>query len=58
MKPKKKPPLSTIKPEPGPHGPVPDAPVEAKDAMQPTNQYHDATCQCASCKGMYSSSYC
>ena len=48
MKPKKKPPLSTIVPAPGPHGPMP----EAKD-MMPTNPHHDATCQCASCKGMY-----
>jgi hypothetical protein len=48
MKPKKKPPLAAIKPEPGPHGPIP----EAKD-MPPMNPHHDATCQCASCKGMY-----
>ena len=49
MKPKKKPPLSTIVPMPGPHGPIP----EAKDMMpmQP-NPHHDATCQCAMCKGM------
>lgn len=33
--------------EPGPHGPIP----EGKD-MQPTNPHHDATCQCAGCKGM------
>jgi hypothetical protein len=25
---------------------------EGKD-MLPTNPHHDATCQCASCKGMY-----
>lgn len=25
---------------------------EGKD-MQPSNPHHDATCQCASCKGMY-----
>lgn len=48
MKPKKKPPLAAIKPEPGPHGPMP----EAKD-MQPMNPHHDAMCQCAGCKGMY-----
>ena len=34
--------------EPGPHGPIP----EGKD-MQPTTPYHDVTCQCAGCKGMY-----
>jgi hypothetical protein len=51
MKPKKKPPLSAIKSEPGPHGPIP----EAKDMpTQSTNPHHDAACQCASCmKGMY-----
>jgi hypothetical protein len=48
MKPKKKPPLAAIKPAPGPHGPIP----EAKDVM-PTNPYHDETCECAMCKGMY-----
>jgi hypothetical protein len=48
MKPKKKPPLSAIKPTPGPHGPIP----EAKD-MLPTNPYHCPTCECAMCKGMY-----
>ena len=57
MKPKKKPPLAAIKPTPGPHGPMPEAPgaMEAKDAMpmQPTNPYHDPMCQCAGCKGMY-----
>ena len=47
-KPKKKPPLSAIKPAPGPHGPIP----EGKD-MTPMNPHHDATCQCVSCKGMY-----
>jgi len=49
-KPKKKPPLAAIKPEPGPHGPMP----EAKDMMpvQPTNPHHDPMCQCAGCKGM------
>jgi len=57
MKPKKKPqlPLAAIKPAPGPHGPMPEAPVaEAKDAMpmQPTNPHHDPMCQCAGCKGM------
>ena len=55
MKPKKKPPLAAIKPAPGPHGPMPEAPaaMEAKDAMMPTNPHHDTMCQCASCKGMY-----
>ena len=56
-KPKKKPPLSTIVPAPGPHGPVPEGkdmtPVQPVQPAQPTNPHHDATCQCASCKGMY-----
>ena len=34
--------------EPGPHGPVPET---AK--MEPTNSWHDVTCQCVKCKGMY-----
>jgi hypothetical protein len=52
-KPKKKPPLSTIKPQPGPHGPIPDAPVtaSAKDVMPtaPMNPNHDPSCQCPVC---------
>jgi len=50
-KPKKKPMLAPIKPAPGPHGPIP----ETKDVMpdQPMNPYHDDTCPCAMCKGMY-----
>jgi hypothetical protein len=49
-KPKKKPvgPNGINIVQPGPHGPIP----EGKD-MQPTSPHHDATCQCASCKGMY-----
>jgi hypothetical protein len=57
MKPKKKPPLSTIKPEAGPHGPIPEGkdmqPIQPIQPVQPMNPHHDATCQCASCKGMY-----
>jgi len=58
-KPKKKPPLSTIVPAPGPHGPVPEGSIsEGKDMgpiqpVLPTNPFHDSTCQCTSCKGMY-----
>ena len=43
--------------EPGPHGPVPEAGVtmaiQPVQPVQPTNPHHDATCQCASCKGMF-----
>ena len=57
MKPKKKPPLAAIKPEPGPHGPIPEGkdmmPVQPVQPTQPTNPYHDPACQCAMCKGMY-----
>ena len=53
-KPKKKPPLSAIKPEPGPHGPIPEGKdMQPIQPVQPMNPHHDATCQCASCKGMY-----
>jgi hypothetical protein len=43
--------------EPGPHGPIPKGkdmtPVSPVKPVQPTNPHHDATCQCASCKGIY-----
>jgi hypothetical protein len=28
-------------------------PVQPVQPVQPMNPHHDATCQCASCKGMY-----
>jgi hypothetical protein len=40
--------------EPGPHGPIPEGKdMKPISPVQPTNPHHDATCQCASCKGMY-----
>ena len=28
-------------------------PIQPVQPVQPANKYHDATCQCAMCKGMY-----
>jgi len=56
-KPKKKPPLSTIVPAPGPHGPIPEGkdmtPIQPVEPALPINPFHDPTCQCTACKGMY-----
>ena len=55
-KPKKKPigPNGINIVQPGPHGPIPEGKdMQPVSPVQPMNPHHDATCQCASCKGMY-----
>jgi len=46
--------------EPGPHGPIPEGkdmtpvqPVQPVQPALPINPFHDPTCQCTACKGMY-----
>ena len=58
-KPKKKPvgPNGINIVEPGPHGPIPEGkdmtPVQPVQPALPINPFHDPTCQCTACKGLY-----